>query len=170
MSCFSSSWVGLLSCWVAVRSLPRSKRGAVRLTTAESENICTNSCCGSPRIAGAFSSFHLARREPLLLLAICDAVALDRFLDRGRGIRCINPPDFDRWRPFDARDRPRVHGDGRLLGHDHLINTLGRCGQIKSQRSWSWRASRLGQSPLSCSFHFIMLALRPYFSISLATL
>ncbi len=31
-------------------------------------------------------------------------------------------------------------------------------------------ASRFGQSPLSCSFHFIRLALRSYFSISLRTL
>jgi hypothetical protein len=30
--------------------------------------------------------------------------------------------------------------------------------------------TRLGQSPLSCSFHFIKFALRPYFSMSLRTL
>jgi hypothetical protein len=48
--------------------------------------------------------------------------------------------------------------------------TFGRSGHIKSQRSIMLCASRLGQSPLSCSFHFIMFALRPYFSISLRTL
>jgi len=48
--------------------------------------------------------------------------------------------------------------------------TLGRSGQIRSQRSCSCGASRLGQSPLSCSRHFIMWPSRPYFSINLATL
>src|SRR5262249_39427508 len=48
--------------------------------------------------------------------------------------------------------------------------TFGRSGQIKSQRSCMLCASRREQSPLSCSFHFIMFALRPYFSISLRTL
>ena len=37
-------------------------------------------------------------------------------------------------------------------------STLGRSGHTKSQRSCK-RLSRLGQSPLSCSFHFIMLPL-----------
>jgi hypothetical protein len=41
--------------------------------------------------------------------------------------------------------------------------TFGRSGQIRSQRSGGWCASRLGQSPLSCSFHFIMLPMRPVF-------
>jgi hypothetical protein len=49
-------------------------------------------------------------------------------------------------------------------------STFGRLGQIRSQRSIMLCASRLGQSPLSCSLHFIMLALRPYFSMSLWTL
>src|SRR5436190_19762907 len=48
--------------------------------------------------------------------------------------------------------------------------TLGKSGHIKSHRSYIPCASRFGQSPLSCSFHFIRLALRPYFSISLRTL
>ena len=51
-----------------------------------------------------------------------------------------------------------------------IYSTFGRSGQIRSQRSCSCGASRFGQSPLSCSFHFIVLALRPYFSISLRTL
>src|SRR5262245_53468372 len=46
--------------------------------------------------------------------------------------------------------------------------TFGRSGQIKSQRSESPTASRLGQSLLSISLHFIMFALRPCFSISFA--
>jgi len=45
--------------------------------------------------------------------------------------------------------------------------TFGRSGQIRSQRSCMPCASRFGQSPFSCSFHFIMLALRPHFSMSL---
>jgi hypothetical protein len=40
---------------------------------------------------------------------------------------------------------------------------------LRAIQSLDWGASRLGQSPLSSSFHFIMLALRPYFSISLRT-
>src|SRR5262245_15631318 len=45
--------------------------------------------------------------------------------------------------------------------------TFGRSGHTKSQRSCMLCASRFGQSPFSCSFHFIMLPLRPYFSMSL---
>jgi len=51
-----------------------------------------------------------------------------------------------------------------------LIKPPGRSGHIKSQRSCRLISSRLGQSPFSCSFHFIMFALRPYFSMSLETL
>jgi hypothetical protein len=46
----------------------------------------------------------------------------------------------------------------------------GGTGQIKSQRFSVLWVSRLGQSPLSRSFHFTMFALRPYFSMSLRTL
>jgi hypothetical protein len=48
--------------------------------------------------------------------------------------------------------------------------TFGRSGHFKSHRSCRPCASRLGQSPFSCSLHFIMFALRPYFSMSLRTL
>jgi hypothetical protein len=51
---------------------------------------------------------------------------------------------------------------------DH--KTFGGSGHIKSHRSCRLGSSRLGQSPFSCSFHFIMFALRPYFSMSLETL
>jgi hypothetical protein len=61
-----------------------------------------------------------------------------------------------------------LSGAARMLGHFH--KTFGKSGQTKSQRSSMLRASRLGQSPFSCSFHFIMFALRPYFSMSLRTL
>jgi len=47
--------------------------------------------------------------------------------------------------------------------------TFGRSGHIKSQRSCRLGSSRLGQSPFSCSFHFIMFPLRPYFSMSAET-
>jgi hypothetical protein len=57
-----------------------------------------------------------------------------------------------------------------LLALEGPHSTFGRSGQIRSQRSIMLCASRLGQSPLSCSLHFIMLALRPYFSMSLWTL
>jgi hypothetical protein len=58
-----------------------------------------------------------------------------------------------------------------LRGHvpDALYSTFGKSGHIKSQRSCTWGASRFGQSALSISRHFIILPLRPYFSISRAT-
>jgi hypothetical protein len=48
--------------------------------------------------------------------------------------------------------------------------TFGKSGHLRSQRSSMMCASRFGQSPFSCSLHFIMLPLRPYFSMSLRTL
>jgi hypothetical protein len=66
-----------------------------------------------------------------------------------------------------ARWQHALSGAARIL--DHFHKTFGRSGHIKSQRSCMLCASRLGQSPLSCSFNFIMFALRPYFSISLWT-
>jgi hypothetical protein len=48
-----------------------------------------------------------------------------------------------------------------------MIDTAIVVGHIKSQRPCR-RPSRFGQSALSNSFHFIILPLRPYFSISRA--
>jgi hypothetical protein len=58
----------------------------------------------------------------------------------------------------------------RTCGGRHSHNTFGRSGQIRLQRPCSAYASRFGQSPLSCSFHSIMLPRRPYVAIKRATL
>jgi len=60
------------------------------------------------------------------------------------------------------------HSDLSAVAQFH--RTFGKSGHTNSQRSCRPYASRLGQSPLSCSRHFIMFALRPYFSMSLRTL
>jgi len=86
-------------------------------------------------------------------------------------VAIATPPIHSTDKTSHSRNSPRATRNAMwskpLVSRDH--NTFGRLGQIKSQRSIMLCASRLGQSPLSCSFHFIMLALRPYFSISLAT-
>jgi hypothetical protein len=73
----------------------------------------------SPRaahdLAGAARGvlIYAPRCKPLLVLAIGDAVALDRFLDGGLGIRRIDPSDLNGRRAVDARDRPGVNARER---------------------------------------------------------
>jgi hypothetical protein len=46
---------------------------------------------------GSARSLERPRDKPLLLLAVLDAVSLDRDLDRGLGISRIDPSNLDGW-------------------------------------------------------------------------
>ena len=99
---------------------------------------------------------YASRCKPLLLLAIGDAVALDRFLDGGLSIRRIDPSNLDGRRPLDARDRPGVRRGGRgPLGHGRNIATglagtgcpLNSAGPAPARPPRSSRATRNGVNP-----------------------
>src|SRR5262245_1974468 len=92
-----------------------------------------------------------------LTLVLCSAIVIERFVVRFE-LLCrkwaIGTILLDRGRTRPAESAAR--------GHESSHKAFGRSEHTKSQRSCR-RSSRLGQSPFSSSFHFIMFALRPYF-------
>jgi hypothetical protein len=64
-----------------------------------------------------------------------------------------------RARTVAARNFTAGPSNAPILHAMKLYRTFGKSGQTKSQRSSMLCASRLRQSPLSCSFHFIIFAL-----------
>src|SRR5215470_20428212 len=56
----------------------------------------------------------------------------------------------------------------RMIWDQKFIAPSAGRGHTKSQRSCMLCASRFGQSPFSCSFHFIMFAFAPVFLDELA--
>src|SRR5262249_43281604 len=166
----------------AVESSP-SPSSISKITTPK--NLLSDVASGSVKVSQnvviatitAFSRRERARVLPTQSywpIAVCISIQAQvaALVWNGPASKCsarpTDTPTQKKWRVVvcarpliqDERDELVCH---RVPRH----NTFGRSGQIVSQRSWMLCASRRGQSPLSCSLHFIILPRRPYFAIRL---